>query len=73
VEGALVNGQRQYHAQFVPRHAGAAEQHGWGMDCLDYTALDARITGQGLLPISLQWFMDGQGVRRFQAVWEKLP
>ena len=72
IEGQLLNGATQYHAEMVPLHKSAQEAHGWGMDCLDYTAQDAQYTGQGYSPISLQWFRDSAGVRRFQAVWEKL-
>jgi len=71
IEGRLAGAAPQFRAQLVPLHPGARLANVTADDCVHYRDSDALLASQGYHPISLQWFTDADGLRRFQAAWEK--
>jgi N-acyl-D-amino-acid deacylase len=70
IDGRLKDGVKEYRARFSPLsgHPVAAL---YGADCVNYRKAALGYTTSGYDPVSLQSFIDGQGVRRYQASWVK--
>jgi N-acyl-D-amino-acid deacylase len=69
VEGRASSGARQYRARFGPVPAGESATSAAGLDCVDYRARDAAELAAGRHTAGVQVFVDGAGVRRYQASW----
>jgi N-acyl-D-amino-acid deacylase len=71
IEGRLTGGAWQFRAEFVPEHAGVDDASAVGLDCVAFRAAQAQRTQAGYLLVSLQSFVDENGLRRFQAAWSQ--
>lgn len=69
VEGRENGGVREYRGAFVTRHPAAQTSAAVGLDCVDFVAEDAAAQGAGQRMVTVHTFVDGAGVRRFQASW----
>ena len=67
------NGAVSFRARFAPLPTGMTQENATLLDCPAYTARDRAALAAGRARVSVQSFVDGTGVRRFQAVWATPP
>ncbi len=70
VEGRDLMGTPMFRAFFAPFH-GSNWTSNDGLDCLTYQQRQQTLSGQGYVPASLQSYVGGDGLRRYQATWVK--
>jgi N-acyl-D-amino-acid deacylase len=70
IDGRYVDGALAFRARTTPTHGWpVATVH--NVDCITYRGKSAFYATQGYQAVSFQSFVDGTGVRRYQASWAK--
>ncbi len=70
IEGRDLMGTPMYRAFFAPVH-GSTWTSNNGMDCVTYQSKQQSLAAQGYTTASLQAYVGGDGLRRYQATWVK--